>query len=550
MRTASVFTPAEDEPGVERPRHGAERLLQEAEALRDRRVVRAGEAADDVRVAAEVLRRRVEDDVGAEIERALEVRGRERVVDDQQGAGRLRGAATARDVDEVEQRVRRRLDPDEPRVADERARVRRELGGCRVREAVALRLVHLREHPVRAAVDVVDADDAVAGVEQVHDRRRRADPGGERVAVRGVLERREALLERRAGRVRAARVVVALVDADRLLRERRGLVDRRRHRAGRRVGLLAGVDGARLEVHRGIVAPLSRSAGPAPRVAAGGAGAPPTRPRASGRARRSPRGSSRRRRRGHPARPRRRAHGGRRARRSKTGRAGRRARSRGGSAARSSRTRACRRHVHLQPVVEAEERRRAVAVVDERGRRARGATVRGTPGARSSSSRCAHHSPSQPVDLRRGTATLAHERAERRVRAGWVAVELPTELAAPCDALAAKPALDDGAGDLGRSPPRLPSREAPLGEVPDALVALAADDRDLAAEPEDVEHPPERLAVVPAARAPLHDGAVLEVAREQRATPPELAQHVAPERRVRREPLADVARSRVRSPLG
>ena len=46
-----------------------------------------------------------------------------------------------------------------------------------------------------------------------------------------------------------ARVVVALVDADRLLRVRRGLVDRRRHRPGGRVGLLADVDRARLEVH-------------------------------------------------------------------------------------------------------------------------------------------------------------------------------------------------------------------------------------------------------------------------------------------------------------
>ena len=46
-----------------------------------------------------------------------------------------------------------------------------------------------------------------------------------------VLERGEALLERGPGRVRRARVVVALVDADRLLRVRRRLVDRRRHGA-------------------------------------------------------------------------------------------------------------------------------------------------------------------------------------------------------------------------------------------------------------------------------------------------------------------------------
>jgi hypothetical protein len=40
-----------------------------------------------------------------------------------------------------------------------------DLFGSEVREAVALRLVHLREHPVDAAVDVVDRDDVVAGRE-------------------------------------------------------------------------------------------------------------------------------------------------------------------------------------------------------------------------------------------------------------------------------------------------------------------------------------------------------------------------------------------------
>ena len=73
---------AEHEPRVERSGHRAERLLQEREPLRDRVVVRREEAADDVRVPADVLRRRVEDDVGAERERLLEVRRGEGVVDD------------------------------------------------------------------------------------------------------------------------------------------------------------------------------------------------------------------------------------------------------------------------------------------------------------------------------------------------------------------------------------------------------------------------------------------------------------------------------------
>ena len=121
--------------------------------------------------------------------------------------------------------------------------------GREKREAVALRLVHLREHAVDPAVDVVHRDDVVAGVEQVHERRRGAEPGGERVAVRRALERGEALLERGPRRVRDARVVVALVDADGLLHVGRRLVDRGRDRAGRVVRLLPDVDRARLELH-------------------------------------------------------------------------------------------------------------------------------------------------------------------------------------------------------------------------------------------------------------------------------------------------------------
>ena len=52
--------PPEHEPRIERSRHGAERLLQEAEALGDHGVVRAREAPDDVGVPTEVLGRRMQ----------------------------------------------------------------------------------------------------------------------------------------------------------------------------------------------------------------------------------------------------------------------------------------------------------------------------------------------------------------------------------------------------------------------------------------------------------------------------------------------------------
>ena len=140
------------------------------------------------------------------------------------------------------------------RVRSSRCSLRfRELLGREVVEDVALRLVDLRGHPVDAAVDVGDQHRPVARVQQVHERRRGAEPRRERDAVLCALERGEAELQRRARGVGDARVVVALVLADRLLDVRGGLVDRDRHGAGRRIRLLSVVDRARLEVHASIV---------------------------------------------------------------------------------------------------------------------------------------------------------------------------------------------------------------------------------------------------------------------------------------------------------
>jgi hypothetical protein len=162
----------------------------------------------------------------------------------------VRGLGGGGDVDDVQERVRGRLEPDEARALVEvLGEVRAHLGRWHPLELVALRPVHLREHPVDAAVDVVDGDHAVARGDEVHQRRRRGEPGRVGEAVLGVLERGEAFLQRRPRRVGDARVVVALVPARPLLRERRGLVDRHDDGAGGRVGRLAHVDRARLEVH-------------------------------------------------------------------------------------------------------------------------------------------------------------------------------------------------------------------------------------------------------------------------------------------------------------
>ena len=79
-------------------------------------------------MAAEELRRGVDDHVGAQRQRLLQQRRRERVVDDHARAGLARRGADRGHVGDVEQRVRRRLEPHQvglEQLGDPGLRVRR-----------------------------------------------------------------------------------------------------------------------------------------------------------------------------------------------------------------------------------------------------------------------------------------------------------------------------------------------------------------------------------------------------------------------------------------
>src|SRR5205085_8612964 len=71
-----------------------------------------------------------------------------------------------------------------------------------------------------------------------------------------------------------------------------------------------------------------------------------------------------------------------------------------------------------------------------------------------------------------------------------------------------------------------------LGEVPEPLAAAPSDDGDLAVDVKRLEHQADVAVPVPAVLDPTLGRAVFEVAREERPTPLELAQHVATEGRV------------------
>ena len=148
----------------------------QSESARDDR------AADRVRVAAEVLRRRVDGEVGAVLERALVDRRRERVVDGDQRAPAP--GDDARDVDDVQQRVRRRLDPDQPRLVAQRGGDGVEVGLVDEVVGQAPAAEHLVDEAVGAAVEVVRQHDVVAGRAHRRDHARGSPPSRRRTRRR------------------------------------------------------------------------------------------------------------------------------------------------------------------------------------------------------------------------------------------------------------------------------------------------------------------------------------------------------------------------------
>ena len=239
------------EERVERPGDRAHRVLVEGDPLGEVEVAHDERAADDVGVAADVLGRRVDDDVGAERQRLLEVGRGEGVVDDEQRARVVGDGGERLDVGDVEHRVGRRLDPHQLRLAradrgadrvdvgDRRRAVRRaptpsrpcrRAGRCRRRRRRGCTTWSPGVHSA--------PDEGVLG----------GQAGGEREAALPVLDRRQRALERGAGRVGGAAVLVAAAQpAHAVLLVGRRREDRRDHRAGGRVRLVARMDGAGLE---------------------------------------------------------------------------------------------------------------------------------------------------------------------------------------------------------------------------------------------------------------------------------------------------------------
>ena len=228
IRTASVLTPRRIRKASIGPGTGAGGRLEEPESLGQPVRRRSRPAAQDVGVAAEVLGGRVDDDVGPEPQRLLQVRRGQRVVDHRPGAPLPGQRRHGGDVDDLEAGVRRALHPHHAGLVPPGGVDGRGVGQVGGRERKPAVLPHPAQQAVGAAVDVPGDHEVVAGTQEPEDGVLGGDSAAEAEAVGGALQRGDAALQCRPGRVSGAGVEPSPVPLDVVLDEQRRLVDRAR----------------------------------------------------------------------------------------------------------------------------------------------------------------------------------------------------------------------------------------------------------------------------------------------------------------------------------
>ena len=192
-------------------------------------------------MAADELRQRVHDDVGAVLLRLAQVGRRQRVIDDERHAGLLGDGSDGRKVDEDAARVGDRLAKDRACFRRDRLLERRRIGGVRPLHVPIELLERVIELIDRAAVELAAGNELIARLEQrVEDEELRRVPRGDGKRRGAAFQRRDAPFQHGLRRVVDARVdvaehfqpeqrggVVGVVED-----EGGGLIDRRRPRAG------------------------------------------------------------------------------------------------------------------------------------------------------------------------------------------------------------------------------------------------------------------------------------------------------------------------------
>ena len=182
----------------------------------------------------------------------------------------LRDLGDRLDVGDDAARIGDQLDEDRLGLRSDRALEGGDVVGLGPHHVPAEILERVVELVDRAAIELLRGDEFVARLHQaVHDDHLRGVPGRDGQAGGAAFERGDAFLQHRVGRIADAGIDVAeglqaeqrgrMVDV--LEHERRRLIDRRRARAGGRIGLRAGMDRERGKAWDAVGHGRSSSAG-------------------------------------------------------------------------------------------------------------------------------------------------------------------------------------------------------------------------------------------------------------------------------------------------
>src|SRR5579884_826691 len=187
------------------------------------------------------------DDVGTQSERLLEVRRGKGIVHHEARAVLVSDVRHLPDIDDLEQRVGGSLDPEHPGGGPDGRLDGSRIAHVDVVELEAVPRQNVGEKTIRPAVQIVTGDHVVPGVQQVHDGRLGGHAGGEGEAEVALLQGGDDLFHHAPRRVAGAGILVSSVLSNSFLGIGRGLVDGRNNGARPRLRLLRDVDGTRGE---------------------------------------------------------------------------------------------------------------------------------------------------------------------------------------------------------------------------------------------------------------------------------------------------------------
>ena len=243
--------PPQYHPRVERAHRRPGGAEKAEHALVDRSALAQHRAAQHPALPVEKLGRRMDHDIRAEIERALQDGRAEDVVHREQRPRLLRDFRDRRDVVDLHRRVRRGFQEQELRIGLHRFLPCRRARAGNERGLHPEALEDGAEELDGRAEYLRGADDVVARLQQAHrarEDRRHAGRGGD--AALGALQRGEPPLERAHRGIGETRIDIAGLPVREALRRLRGRLEHEARREEQRIGVLAELAALGARPHR------------------------------------------------------------------------------------------------------------------------------------------------------------------------------------------------------------------------------------------------------------------------------------------------------------